>query len=231
MAGGGIDQGKGVEEMRITGVVLLTLVLCGCAAGDGPAGRDRSPAPRSAGLDARAAPPGEPGPPTYAPPGGYPDAAARAPLFPPVEGPWSAVGREARESRRLAGRGAAFTTGVESIRGALPLRGAVWARDASPVAAGADTVVFATPWIPVSRLAGELRCGAAVPGARVRARLVGLFRVVGSDLLIQGWLETDAAACEGGEAVRDRVRGLADDLDLYAREAARRGVSVPLRRG
>lgn len=217
--------------MRITGAVLLALVLGGCAAGEGPAGHNPSP-PHAAGtMDGREAPPRTPGPPTPASPGGYPDAAARAPLYSAVEGPWSAVGRQAPEARRLAGRAGAFMAGVETLDGALPVRDAVWTQDAFAVAAGADTVVFATPWVSVSRLGGELRCGAAASGARARARLVGHFRVVGSDLLIQGWMETDGAACEGGHAARDRVRGLADDLDRYAREAARRGTPVPLPRG
>jgi hypothetical protein len=216
--------------MRITGAVVLALVLGGCAAGVDPARVDPSPVPRSGTLDGREAPPRGPVP-APASPGGYPDPAASAPLYSLVEDRWTTVGREEREGRRLAGRAAAFTAGVEMLDGALPVRDAVWAQNAVPAAAGADTVVFATPWIPVSRLGGELRCGASAPGARARARLVGQFRVVGSDLLIQGWMETEGAACEGGRAARDRVRGFVDDLDLYARSAARQGVPVPLPRG
>jgi hypothetical protein len=155
-----------------------------------------------------------------------------APFYRISENRWAAIGREAAEERRLAGRGPAFLAGVEADGRTLPVRGAVWVQDAFPVAAGADTVVFATLWIPVARMGGELRCDPVRPGARVQARLVGRFRVAGADLLVAGWMETEGApTCVGGGAARDRVRAFVDDLDFFARDAARRGVPVPLPRG
>lgn len=219
---------------RIIGAVLLAAATAGCASGGDPAGRDLSRAPRTWTPEEREpeAPRPEPESPVPRSAGGYPDPAARAPLYRVPEDRWVAVGREAAEVRRLAGRGAAFLAGVEAHGGTLPVRGAVWVHNAFPVAAGADTVVFATPWVPVSRMGGELRCDPVRPGERVQARLVGRFRVAGPDLLVAGWLETKGApACVGGGAARDRVRAFVDDLDLFARDAARRGVPVPLPRG
>lgn len=208
--------------------------VAACASSGDPAGRPLSRAPRTWSPEEREgeAPHPEPDPPAPVLPGGYPDPAARAPLYRLPGDRWAAVGAEAAEERRLAGRGEAFLAGVEAHGGTLPVRGAVWAHDAVPVAAGADTVVFATPWVPVSRMGGELRCRLGRPGDRPRARLVGRFRAAGPDLLIAGWMETQGApACEGGGAARDRVRAFVDDLDLFARDAARRGVTVPLPRG
>lgn len=219
---------------RITGAVLLAAAIAGCASAGDPAGGDLSRAPRTWTPEQREAEAPRPASESPAPrsPGGYPDPAARAPLYRVPEDPWAPVGREAAEVRRLAGRGAAFMAGVEADGGALPVRGAVWVQDAYPVAAGPDTVVFATPWIPVSRMGGELRCDPVRPGARVQARLVGRFRAAGPDLLVAVWMETEGApACVGGAAARDRVRAFVDDLDLFARDAARRGVPVPLPRG
>lgn len=219
--------------------ILLAAVVDGCASAGNPPGRELARAPRTwtpeegEGERPHRVPvspvPRSPG--AY-PPGAYPEPATRAPLYSVSEDRWAAVGREAAEVRRLVGRGAAFLAGVEADGGRLAVRGAVWAQDASPVAAGADSVVFATPWIPVSRMNGELRCDTVWPGARVQARLVGLFRVAGADLLVAGWMEMEGApACMGGGVARDRVRAFMDDLDLFAREAARRGVPVPLPRG
>ncbi|HEX6369824.1 MAG TPA: hypothetical protein VF006_12975 [Longimicrobium sp.] len=233
---------------RIIGAVLLAAATAGCASGGDPAGRDLSRAPRTWTPEEREpeAPLPEPESPVprsaggYPDPespvprsaGGYPDPAARAPLYRIPEDRWAPVGREAAEVRRLAGRGAAFLGGVEAHGGTLPVRGAVWVQDAFPVAAGADTVMFATPWVPVSRMGGELRCDPVGPGERVQARLVGRFRAAGPDLLVAGWLETKGTpACVGGGAARDRVRAFVDDLDLFARDAARRGVPVSLPRG
>jgi hypothetical protein len=204
---------------RIIGAVLLAAAIAGCASSDPAAREGGAPRPR-------------PEPPAPLSPGGYPDPAVRAPLYRVAGDRWAAVGRDAAEERRLAGRGGAFIAGVEAHGGALPVRRAVWAQDAVPVAAGADTVVFATPWVPVSRMGGELRCDPVRPEDRARARLVGRFRVAGPDLLVAGWMETQGApACMGGGAARDRVRAFVDDLDRFARDAARRGVPVPLPRG
>jgi hypothetical protein len=53
--------------------------------------------------------------------------------------------------------------------------------------------------------------------------------VAGDDLLIDAWMETEGArACQGERGSRERVRAFADDLDRFARDAARRGVPVPL---
>lgn len=218
---------------RIIGAVLLA-ATAGCASGGDPAGRDLSRAPRTWTPEEREVevPRSEPESPVPRSAGGYPDPAARAPLYRVPEDRWAPVGREAPEVRRLPGRGPAFLAGVETHGGTLSVRGAVWVQDAFPVAAGADTVVFATPWVPVSRMGGDLRCDPVGPGERVHARLVGRFRAAGPDLLVAGWLETKGApACVGGGAARDRVRAFVDDLDLFARDAARRGVPVPLPRG
>lgn len=219
---------------RIIGAVLLAAAIAGCAAAADPSGRDLPRAPRTwtpAQREAEAPRP-EPESPVPRSAGGYPDPDARAPLYRVPEDRWVAVGREAAEVRRLAARGAAFLAGVEAHGGTLPVRGAVWVQDAFPVAAGGDTVVFATPWVPVARMGGELRCDPVRSGERVQARLVGRFRAAGPDLLVAGWLETKGApACVGGGAARDRVRAFVDDLDLFARDAARRGVPVPLPRG
>lgn len=219
---------------RTIGAVLLVAAITACASAGDQAGRQLSRAPRTWTPEERQgeAPRPEPDPPAPLSPGGYPDPAARAALYRLPEERWAAVGREAAEERRLAGRGSAFLAGVEVHRGTLPIRDAVWAQDAVPIAAGADTVVFATPWVSVARMGGELRCDPGRPGGRAWARLVGRFRVAGPDLLIAGWMETHGApACVGGGAARDRVRAFVDDLDLFARDAARRGVPVPLPRG
>ena len=214
---------------RIIGAVVLVAAIAGCASSD-PAGRGLSRAPRTWIPEARAgeAPRRGPDPPAPLSPRGYPDPAARAPLYPVAGDHWAAVGRQAAEERRLAGRGGAFMAGVEADSGALPVRRAVWAQDAAPVAVGADSLVFATPWVPVARMGGELRCEPVRPEDHARARLVGRYRVAGPDLLVAGWMETQGAACVGGGAARDRVRAFVDDLDRFARDAVRRGVPVPL---
>ncbi len=214
--------------MRMLGAVLLGAALAGCVSEGDPAARGLPPAPRTWTPEDPAAPRREPPPPPVRGPGGYPDRAVEAPLYVVPTGRWAPVGRDAADRRRLAGRGPAFMRGVEMLAGALPVRDAVWTHDARPLAAGADSVVFATPWVPAARLGGELRCGPGLRGAAVRARLVGRFRVAGSDLLAEGWMETEGAACMGGSEARDRVRAFADDLDRYARDAARRAEPVPL---
>lgn len=215
--------------MRTLGAVLLGLVIAGCASAGDPAARELPRAPRTWTPDERDAPRREPPPPPGRGPGGYPDEAPAAPLYGVPEGRWTAVGPDAAEGRRLAGRGPAFMRGVEMLAGPLPVRDAVWAHDALAVAAGADSVVFATPWIPATRLGGELRCDPGRRGPPARARLVGRFRVADDDLFVEGWMETEgAAACMGGGEARERVRAFADDLDRFARDAARRAVPVPL---
>jgi hypothetical protein len=211
------------------GAVLLALAVVGCASGGNQGARDLPRAPRTWTPDEREAARPAPMPPPRGGPGGYPEGGAAAPLYVVPESRWSAVGPGAAEARRLAGRGPAFMKGVEVLPDMLRLRDAVWAHGALPAAAGADSVVFATPWVPAGRLAGELQCEPGQPGAPVRARLVGRFRVAGAHLLIKGWMETDGAAgCMGSGAARDRVRAFADDLERFARDAARRGVPVPL---
>ena len=215
--------------MRMIGAFVLALAIAGCASAGDPGARDLPRAPRTWTPGEREAPRREPPSPPCGGPGGYPETGAAAPLYVVPESRWSAVGRGTGEARRLAGRGPAFMKGAELLPGPLPLREAVWAHDALPTAAGGDSVVFATPWVPAARLGAELRCERVRPGAAARARLVGHFRVAGADLLIEGWMEADGAAgCAGGGAARDRVRAFADDLELYARDAARRGVPVPL---
>jgi hypothetical protein len=211
------------------GALLLALAVVACTSAGDPGARDLPRAPRTWTPDEREAPRREPAPEPRSGPGGYPEAGPAAPLYVVPESRWDAVGTGAAEARRLAGRGPAFMKGVEVLPGMLPLRDAVWAHGALPAAAGPDSVGFATPWVPSRRLAGELRCGPGQPGAPVRARLVARFRVAGGDLLIQGWMETDgAASCMGSGAARDRVRAFADDLERFARDAARRGMPVPL---
>jgi hypothetical protein len=204
-------------------------VLAACASAGDPAGRDAPRPPAGWSSRERVEAPVRPAPPPAGrAPGGYPDSAAGAPpLYLAPVGRWAVLGRQAAERRRLAGWGRSFLVGRGAV---VPVRRAVWAEDAFEEPAGADTVVFRTPWIPASRLDGELRCETG-PGVRVRARLAALFRVAGDDLLVEGWMETDGAArCEGQAQARDRLRAFADDLDRFAREAARRGVPVPLPR-
>jgi hypothetical protein len=212
-------------------IALLILGAAACGrAGDPPA--LVHPAPRSWDAERVEGTRSVPTPPPPRPGGGgYPDPGAVRPIYLVPESRWSGVGREHRETRTLAGRARSFRTGVEQSPPAIPLRAAVWSYPATPIAAAGDSVMFATPWMPVARLGGEIECEAPVVVGRPAARLVALYRFVGADLVVEGWLDTRAASsCFVRGGGRDRLDALMDDLDMYARSAARRGVPVPIPR-
>lgn len=185
-------------------VVLAILSAAGCAA-------------------ARAAPGGG------SPPAGYADVEASVPLFVRSAAALAPVGRDAAEARRLPGRGRAFMRGLDEETGELPVRESVWWGDAVPVSADADSVIFATAWIPVARLAGDLRCFGSST-TRAGARLAAVLRDSNGDLEVEAWLETSGVlGCEGDAGVRQRVRAFADDVEMFARRVARMGVPLPAR--
>lgn len=162
------------------------------------------------------------------PPAGYPDIEASASRS--VRAAASApVGRGAAEARRLPGRGPAFMRGLELDTGALPLRESVWWGDAVPVSADADSVLFATGWIPLARLGGGLQCSGS-SDAHVGARLAAVLRDSKGDLEVESWLETsNVPGCGGDAGVGRRVRGFADDVEMFARRVAQMGVPLPSR--
>ncbi|HEU0301441.1 MAG TPA: hypothetical protein VFR37_18425, partial [Longimicrobium sp.] len=125
-------------------------------------------------------------------------------------------------------RGRPFFTGVELMPPELPLRAMVWPHPAVPVAAAGDSVLFATPWLPLSRLRGEVQCDRPAHAVAPAVRLVALYRVTGRDLLVMGWMETRPDECQMRGPARDRLQAFMDDLDLYARGVARRAVPVPI---
>ena len=163
-------------------------------------------------------------------PTGYPYSVAVAPLYLRAASPAAAIGRSAPERRRLAGRGEEFMRGVSHVPGALPVRGSVWWSDAVPLAAGGDSVAFATPWVPVSRLNGSLTCPARAVGDQMGVRLVAVVRDSSGDLAVEAWIENAGAEeCVGTRNARDRLRAFADDVEMFARNVARLGVPVPAR--
>lgn len=185
-------------------VVLAILSAAGCAAG-------------------RAAPGGG------SPPAGYADIEASVPLFVRSAAAFAPVGRDAAEARRLPGRGRAVMRGLDVETGELPVRESVWWGDAVPVSADADSVIFATAWIPVGRLAGDLRCSGSST-TRAGARLAAVLRDSNGDLEVEAWLETSGLpGCEGDAGVRQRVRAFADDVEMFARRVARMGIPLPAR--
>lgn len=145
---------------------------------------------------------------------------------------WRATSAEQRDTsmnasgvqRRILGsRASAFMHGVSSATGALPLRERTWPVDARAVAASADSVVFATPWQASARVADR---GACSP--RASSRLVGAFVAQGDDLVLRAYLEESGpSGCMSPGAVRDHVEAMMDDLELYARAAARAGMPAP----
>jgi hypothetical protein len=163
-------------------------------------------------------------------PTGYPDSVVVAPLYLRAASPAAAIGRSAPERRRLAGRGAEFMRGVGHVPGALPVRGSVWWGDAVPLAAGGDSVAFATPWVPVSRLDGSLTCPSPAAGNEVGVRLLAVVRDSSGDLTVEAWIDNAGGGeCEGSRDARDRLRAFADDVEMFARNVARLGVPVPAR--
>ncbi len=214
--------------IRWTWAAVVGAAVAGCASAGDPAARDVARAPATWNPGEREAPRARTAPSQPEIPGRYPETTDGPSVYLVPEARSTAVGRGSADRRRLAGRGPSFMAAIGGPGVSAPLRRAVWAEDAYPAVTAADSVRFATPWVPAARLPGEVRCEAA-PGARPRARLAALFRVAGDDLLIEAWMETDgAAACLGERGARERVRAFADDLDRFAREAARRGVPVPL---
>lgn len=161
------------------------------------------------------------------PPAGYGDIETSAPLFVRSAAALAQVGRDAAEARRLPGWGPAFMRGLDLEARALPVRETVWWGDAAPVSADADSVVFATGWIPLTRLADELRCS-ATSTAPAGARLAAVLRDTNGDLEVEAWLETSpGTGCDGDAGVRRRIRAFADDVEMFARRVARMGVPVP----
>jgi hypothetical protein len=161
-------------------------------------------------------------------PTGYPDSVAVAPLYLRVASPAAPIGRSAPERRRLAGRGAEFMRGVGHVPGALPVRGSVWWGDAAPLAVGGDSVAFATPWVPVSRLDGSLTCPSPATGNEVGVRLLAVVRDSSGDLAVEAWIDNAGGGeCEGSRDARDRLRAFTDDVEMFARNVARLGVPVP----
>jgi hypothetical protein len=163
-------------------------------------------------------------------PTGYPDSVVVAPLYLRAASPAAPIGRSAPERRRLAGRGAEFMRGVSHVPGALPVRGSVWWSDAVPLAAGGDSIAFATPWVPVSRLYGSLKCPSPAVGQEAGVRLLAVVRDSSGDLAVEAWIDNAGTEeCEGSQDARDRVRAFADDVEMFARNVARLGVPVPAR--
>lgn len=164
------------------------------------------------------------------PPAGYGDTQPSAPLVLRSASALAPVGRGAAEQRRLPRRAREFMGGVEAVPGALPVRESVWWGDAVPVSTDRDSVVFATAWVPLTRLTESIRCqrisGAAGPGARLAAVL----RDRDGDLEVEAWIETSGVTgCEGDAGARERVRAFADDVEMFARSVARMGVPTPAR--
>jgi hypothetical protein len=162
------------------------------------------------------------------PPTGYADTVRSVPGFLPAAGALAPIGRGAAEERRLPGRGREFMRGVEHVSGSLPVRGSVWWGDAAPLAAEADSVVFATAWVPVARLGDGISCVVSSGATTTPAvRLAAVVRDANGDLEMETWIEaTGVGGCEGNAELRERLRGFADDAEMFARRVARLGVPV-----
>lgn len=210
--------------------VLLRLVplvvAAACAPASHPPGTVHD-APRTWTDERREGPLKEPVPPPLRSTGTYPDEDVLAPMHFLPESRWSLVGRGEAASRALRGRGDAFSAGVELMPPELPLRAMVWPHPAFPLAAAADSVVFATAWLPVARMNGEVQCDRAA-GPPPVVRLVALYRVSGRDLGILAWIESRPEGCQVRAGGRDRLQAFLDDLDLYARGVVRRAVPIPI---
>jgi hypothetical protein len=211
------------------GAAFLVLWAAGCGPAAEPPAAVR-PAPRTIDVSATGSRPMPP--PLRAGGRGYPDAAAIAPIYLVPEVRWSPIGGSNRETRTLTGRAASFSDGVELLPASVPLRVGVWPYPATPVAATADSVAFATPWLPVARFGGAIQCQSPASAAgRPEVRLVGVYRFATADLEVEGWLEARGGeSCVGSEVGRDRLHAFMDDLDMFARAAARRTVPVPIPR-
>lgn len=161
------------------------------------------------------------------PPGGYPDTVRSAPAFLRAVSDLAAIGRGAAEVRRLPGRGREFMRGVEHVPGALPVRGSVWWGDAAPLAAEADSVVFATAWVPVVRLGDGISCVGSSGAVRPAVRMAAVLRDAAGDLEMAMWIEaTGVEGCRGNAELTERARGFAEDVEMFARRVARLGVPV-----
>lgn len=159
-------------------------------------------------------------------PAAYPDPEVVAPLYLRAESTRGSIGRSGAERRRLAGRGEAFMRGIMHVPATLPVRRSTWGADAAALASGGDSVAFATPWVPASRLDGSVTC--PPPGASLR--LLAVVRDSSGALLLEVSLEVSGGeGCEGDSRARDRVRAFADDVEMFARNVSRLGVPVPVR--
>jgi hypothetical protein len=159
-------------------------------------------------------------------PAGYPDPDGAPVLrFPSPGGTPGEPSTAGGQRRVLAGRGPAFMAGKSASTAVLPLRGLTWPSDAWASAAGADSMVFATGWTVDRQVAtDECRRG----GPHTALRLVGVFRVRGEALLVDGRVEQRGAhPCVGVVDARAHLTAFMDDLELYARGVAREGAALP----